>query len=76
MSKDEMQTFIVSTVERLMKQIEARIEKYLETHLEQKFEVLLKEKTTELTDRLYGLVFENVQLRGELDKLRNIQKKL
>ena len=70
-SRDEMQTFIVTTVETLMKQMETRIERNLETKLEQKFEEKLKEKTNELTDRLDSLVFENVQLREEVDKLNN-----
>lgn len=77
MPKDEMQTFIVSTVEALMKQMEARIKKNLETEIEKKMEKKLeqnlKEKTTELNDRLDGLVYDNVQLREEVDKLKNSQ---
>lgn len=73
MNKDEMQTFIVSTVETLIKQMETRIQKNLETELEKKLEGKLKEKTAELNDRLDGLVFENVQLREEVDSLKNSQ---
>ena len=81
MTKEEMKTFIISTVETLTNQMEIRIKKNLESELEKKIEKKLnkkleeklKEKTAELNDRLDSLVYENVQLREEVDTFKNSQ---
>ena len=64
LSKEEMKDFIVST-------INLELEKKVAEEIEKKVEQKLKEKTEELNNRLDMLVYENLQLKEEVETLKN-----
>ena len=70
LSKNELKDFITTTVTTLMKELEVR----LKNDLEKKVKEVVKERTTELSDRLDSLTFENVQLRECLEKAEKKMK--
>ena len=74
LSKDELKDFITttvtSTVNLLMKELEVKIQNEIET----KVQKAVKDKTTELSDRLDSLTLENVQLRESLEKAETKMK--
>ena len=63
LSKDELKDFISTTVTSLIKKLEDRIYKDIEKKIKQE----LKDRTTELSDRLDSLVMENVELKARLE---------
>ena len=70
LSKEEMKDFIISTIEALKFELEKKIDKDIEVKVGEKVEEKLKEKTTELHSRLDMLVYENVQLKEEVENLK------
>ena len=60
---DELKDFISTTVTSLIKKLEDRIYKDIEKKIKQE----LKDRTTELSDRLDSLVMENVELKERLE---------
>ena len=65
LSKDEMKDFITTTLSALVKELGVRLEKEIDSKIERK----VKDKITEINDRLDSLTFENVQLREQLEKV-------
>ena len=70
LSKDELKDFITTTVTTFMKELEVR----LKNDLEKKVKEVVTERTTELSDRLDSLTFENVQLRECLERAEKKMK--
>ena len=66
LGKEEMKTFIVSTIQALNSELEKKIDKVIEKKVEEK----LKEKNEELNSRLDLLVYENMQLK-DVESLRS-----
>ena len=65
LTKDEMKDFITTTINALVKELGVRLEKEIDSKIERK----VKDKITEINDRLDSLTFENVQLREQLEKV-------
>lgn len=65
MTKDDIETFVTKTVEKVLKGMETKIKVYVNQEVEKK----VKEKTTELNDRLDHVVYENAEMKERLDKL-------
>ena len=71
MKKDEMRKFISDTITNMFKKVENKLEEKLDEKIERKVEEKVNEKLAEVNDRLDRLVYENVQLREDNDRLRN-----
>ena len=65
LTKDEMKNIIDTTINASVKELGVRLEKEIDSKTERK----VKDKITEINDRLDSLTFENVQLREQLEKV-------
>ena len=65
LTKDEMKDIITTTINASVKELGVRLEKEIDSKTERK----VKDKITEINDRLDSLTFENVQLREQLEKV-------
>lgn len=71
MTKDDIETLIVKTVEGVLKSLETKMKKYIDVRVEEE----LKERVTELHDRLDHVTFENGEIKDRLDKVESELKK-
>ena len=69
LSKDELKDFITTTVTATVNSLLKDLEVKIQNEIDLKVEKVVKEKTTEMSDRLDSLTLENVQLREALTKL-------
>lgn len=66
-----MKTLIAETISSMFKEVTNRFEEKIEEQLEKRIDGKLKDKMAEIHSRLDLLVYENVQLREDNDKLRD-----
>ena len=71
MTKDDIQSFISKTVKSVIQEMETKLILLVEKQVEEQ----LKEKTTELNNRLDYMVYENSEIKDKLDKMeKELQK--
>lgn len=75
MTKDEMKTFINSTIQNMTTVLQAKLEESLGQKIADKIDAEIEEKVKEKLGDVHGrldiLTFENVQLREEVDQLKS-----